>query len=256
MMDKLKFRQVASLGAACVFILASPSAHALSWMSVLQFIQTMQSEMSAWGVTTKQTALSANQVAQTNLTSQQQLATAIGTIDMSQRVGNAVMSVDASVGQPVSIKCNAQMEAALQVEARSQMSLDRSKLIGTFAASRVADKSRSDRERIALRKDSYCSIDEAKSGVCTLKANGMQGWDSNYGGAFGENTLPAEGELAGYAYAAMVADVRAPAVLDCKSAGCAAAASQQLALSAMGSMAADALVGQVMERRVPMLTGK
>ena len=84
----------------------------------------------------------------------------------------------------------------------------------------------------------------------------MQGWDSNYGGAFGERTLAAEGELAGYAYAAMVADTRAPAALDCKSSACAAAASEQLALSAAGTMVADAFLGQVLERRVPVITGQ
>ena len=255
MADKQLVKSLGVVVMGYALLLASPSAQAFSWQSVLQFIQTMQSELSAWAVTTKQTSVSANQQAQSIQTSQQQLATAMGAISMSERVGNAIMSVDANFGQPVTIKCTAQKAASMQVEAWSQVSFDRSKLMGTFASTRVADKSRAERERIALRKDSYCTIGEAKSGMCELKANGMQGWDSNYGGAFGERTLPAEGELAGYAYAAMVADVRAPAALDCKSKACAAAASQQLALAAVGTMAADAFVGQVLERRVPMLTG-
>jgi hypothetical protein len=231
-------------------------AHAISWQSVLSFIQTMQSEMSAWAVTTKQTSVAAHQVSQANLNTQKALATAIGAISMSERVSDAVMSVDGQWGQPVTIKCTAQKAAAMQVEAWSQVGLDRSKLMGTFASTRVASKSHADRERLALRKDSYCTVGEARSGMCELKANGMQGWDSNYGGPFGERTLAAEGELAGYAYAAMVADVRAAGALDCKSKACEAAASQQLALAAVGTMAADAFVGQVLERRVPVLTGK
>ena len=249
-------RGLAAFAAGCSLLAAAPSAYAFSWESVLQFIETMQSEMSAWAVTTKQTAVAANQIADNTKTSQQQLATAMGAIAMSERVSEAVMSVDANFGQPVTIKCTAQKAAATQVEAWSQVALDRSKLMSTFASTRVGGKDMAERERVALRKDSYCTVGEAKSGMCHLKANGMQGWDANYAGAFGERTLPAEGELAGYAYAAMVADVRAPAALDCRSKACSAAASEQLALAAVGTMAADAFVGQVLERRVPMLTGQ
>lgn len=256
MADKQLVKGLSAVVVGYALVAFSPSAHALTWASVLEFIASMQQELSAWSIATKQTAVAANQVAQSLQTSQQELATAMGAIAMSERVTNAVMSVDGNWGQPVTIKCTAQKAAAMQVEAWSQVSLDRSKLMGTFASNRVADKSHAERERIALRKDSYCTVGEAKSGMCQLKANGMQGWDANYGGAFGERTLPAEGELAGYAYAAMVADVRAPAVLDCKSKACAAAASEQLALAAVGTMAADAFVGQVLERRVPMLTGQ
>lgn len=248
-----------SLGVAVigyVIALASPNAMAFSWASVVQFFQTMQSEASAWAVTTQQTAVSANQSAESSVTSKKQLATAMGAIAMSERVGNAVVSVDVNLGQPVTIKCEAQKAATMQVEAWSQVALDRSKLMGTFASTRVADPARGERERLALHLDSYCTVGNAKAGICTLKANGMQGWDVNYGGAFGESTLPAEGELAGYAYAAMVSDTRAAAAIDCKSTACAAAASQQLARSAMGTMVADAFLGQVLERRVPMLTGQ
>jgi hypothetical protein len=231
-------------------------ASAFSWASVLSFVQTMQSELSAWSVTTKQTSVAANQEAQASHTTQKVLATAIGAIAMSERVRDAVMSVDGQWGQPVTIKCTAQKGAAMQVEAWSQVDLDRAKLMGTFSSTRVASRGHAERERMALRKDSYCTVGEARSGMCELKANGMQGWDSNYGGAFGERTLAAEGELAGYAYAAMVSDVRAPAALDCTSKACGSAASEQLALSAVGTMVADSFVGQVLERRVPVLTGK
>jgi hypothetical protein len=231
-------------------------AHAVSWASVLQFVKTMQSELSAWAVTTKQTSVAANQVAEADRRSAQQLATAMGAITSAERLGKAVISFDSSVGQALTNGCRAHKDATMQVEAWDQVRRDRSKLLGTFAATRVSDSTRSQRERVGLHNDSYCTVGEAKSGVCALKANGMQGWDTNYSGAFGERTLSAEGELAGYAYAAMVADVRAPAALDCKSVACGAAASDQLALAAAGTMVADSLVGQVLERRVPMITGK
>lgn len=254
--DKQLVKGLAGVTLAYALVLTSGNAQAFSFMSVLEWLRNMQSEMSGWAVVTKQTAVSADVMASANRTSQQQLATAMGAISMSERVGNAVLSVDGTYGQPVTIKCEAQKDGTMQVEAWQQVSYDRAKLMGTFASTRVADRSSAERERIALHRDSYCTVSEAKSGLCQLKANGMQGWDVNYGGAFGERTLPAEGELAGYAYAAMVSDTRAPAALDCKSAACAAAAAQQLALAASGTMVADTFVGQVLERRVPVLTGK
>lgn len=249
-------RYVRRLAVCCAASLAlvAPSAHA-QWQSVMEFIQTMQAEMSAWAVTTKQTAVAANQQAQSHQVSKQQLATAIGAIDMSARVSKALMDVDANFGQPVTIKCVAQKNATMQVEAWQQVTYDRAKLMATYASTRVADRSRAERERVALHKDSYCTVSEAQSGMCTLKANGMQGWDVNYAGAFSQRTLPAEGELAGYAYAAMVSDARAPTAADCSSKACAATASLQLANAAVGTAVADAFLGQVLERRVPMLTG-
>ncbi|MDB6011080.1 MAG: hypothetical protein JWL65_3330 [Gammaproteobacteria bacterium] len=248
-------RMTLVLGSALV-LLTAPVAQAITWQSALQWILSMQNELSGWAVTVKQTALAANQVGQARLVSQQQLATAMGAIAMSERMSKAVMAVDPNWGQPVTLKCEAQKDATSQVEAWHQVSLDRSKLMATFASTRVADQAHAERERMALHRDSYCTVSEAKVGMCQLTANGMQGWDVNYAGAFAERTLPAEGELAGYAYAAMVADTRAPAVADCKSTACVAAAEQQLARVAAGTLVADAIVGQVLERRVPMLTGQ
>jgi len=239
-----------------VLAASNASAQSFSFQSVIQWLTSMQSQTSAWAVATKQTAVSADVLSSSLATNAQQLSTAMGAMSMSDRVTKAVMSVDGTYGQPVTLKCVAQRDSAMQVEAWQQVSNDRSKLMSTFASTRVIDKSYADRERMALHKDSYCTVSEAKSGMCQLKANGMQGWDSNYGGAFGENTLPAEGELAGYAYVAMVADTRAPASLDCKSEACNAAAAEQLEVAAQSTMVADSLVGQVLERRVPVLTGK
>lgn len=254
MRDRLFKRASLVIGVA-VLVLGSEASSAMTWQSALQWIWTMQNELSAWGVTVKQTALAANQMGQAHRMADQQLATAIGALSMSDRVTRAVMSVDSTWGQPVTLKCEAQKDATMQVEAWHQVSLDRARLMGTFASTRVADRAHAERERLALHRDSYCTVSEAKSNVCQLTANGMQGWDVNYGGPFGQSTLPAEGELAGYAYAAMVADTRAPAAIDCKSSACTAATEDEFAAAAAGTLVADALIGQVLERRVPMLTG-
>lgn len=254
--DKRLIKGLLTVSLAYALVLATPGASAFSFESVLQWLKTMTTESSAWAVATKQTGVGAHQQTITKARGQQALATAVGALSMSERIGEALVSVDGELGQPVSVKCYAQMQAEMQVESFTQITRDRYRLMSTFASSRVSDAGAVDRERLEVHRESYCTVSEAKAQLCTLVPNGMQGWDTNYAGAFGELTLPAEGELAGLAYAAMVADVRAPAALDCKEAACTGAASQQLGLAAVGSMVADSLVGQVLERRVPMLTGQ
>ena len=231
-------------------------AQALTWASVLTFISTMQTEMSAWAVTVKQTSLSANVISKMDNDAKKQLANAIGAIDMSDRVISAVSSFDAAVGQPVTLKCQAQQQGKLFVEAQSQRDKDAARLMASYASQRVGSRAVADQETLAMHRESYCTVSEAKQGMCTLNANGMQGWDVDYAGPFSEKTLAAEGETAAYAYAAMVTDQRAEAHIDCTTAACNAALANQLATSAMSAMAANSLVGQVTDRRVPMLTGQ
>lgn len=231
-------------------------AQALSWASVVTFISTMQTEMSAWAITVKQTALSANVVSQMDSDSKKQLANAAGAISMSDRVMRAAVSFDPAVGQPVTIKCIAQENGKLFVEAQSQREMDAAKLMASYSSQRVGSKAAADQAALAMHRDTYCTVSEAKQGMCTLNANGMQGWDVDYAGPFSEKTLAPEGEAAAYAYTAMITDQRAEAQIDCTSAACNAAQAQQLATSAMSAMAASSLVGQVTDRRVPMLTGQ
>lgn len=231
-------------------------AQALSWASVLTFISTMQTEMSAWSVTVKQTALSANVVSQVDSDSKKQLANAVGAIDMSDRVMKSATSFDSAVGQPVTIKCTAQEQGKLFVEAVSQRDKDTARLMANYAAKRVSSRASADQETLAMHRDTYCTVSEARQGMCSLNANGMQGWDMDYAGPFSEKTLAPEGEVAAYAYTAMISDQRAEAHIDCTTVACNAAQSQQLAASAMAAMAANSLVGQATDRRVPMLTGQ
>lgn len=246
-----------ALVVAATFLASAPAnAVGLSWASVVTFVNTMKDEASAWSVTTKQTAVSAQQQNDSRLRSQSLLASAIGAIEMSDRVGKAFLSVDPAVGQPATLLCDAQTEGALRVEALGQRDRDASRLMQSFASSRVSTQATADASAIAQRKSTYCTISEAKGGACKLVANGMQGWDSNYAGAFSHHTLSPEGELAGYAYVAMLTDKRASAAIDCASAACQSAAVNQMRLAAMSAMAANSLVGQVTDRRVPVLTGQ
>jgi len=232
------------------------SAAGLSWSSVQSFLKTMQDEVSAWSVTTQQTAIAAQQQNDSRLRSQSVLASAIGAIEMADRVGKAIVSVDTAVGQPIRLLCEAQTEGALRVEALGQRDRDAARLMQSFSNSRVNTQAMADEGAIAQRKSTYCTVSEAKAGACKLVANGMQGWDSNYAGAFSQRTLSPEGELAGYAYVAMLADTRASVSIDCASAACQSAAANQMRVAAMSALAANSLVGQVTDRRVPVLTGQ
>jgi hypothetical protein len=240
---------------ACGLSLASVPAHALSWDSVIAFVNTLRNEASAWAVNVKQTSVAAHQESQAEVTAKKQLSTAMGAISMSDRAMKSVTSFDPEVGQPVTIKCVAQQNGKLHVEADSQRQKDAARLMSTFASNRVGSRAAADAEVLSIHRDTYCTISEAKQGMCSLSSNGMQGWDMNYAGAFSEKTLAPEGELAAYAYAAMISDVRAEANSDCKSTACAAAQSQQLATAALSAMAANAIIGQATDRRAPMLTG-
>jgi hypothetical protein len=243
------------LAGAGLVLLAAP-AHAFTWQSVLQFLRTMQSETSAWAVTTKQTAVAADQVATMDINAKKQLATAVGSIGLSDRLMKARVAFDPVLGQPVTVKCVAQTNNKLFVEATSQAEKDAGRLMSTFASTRVSTKAAAEAELLATHRRTYCTASEAKQGLCKLSPNGMQGWDVNYGGAYAEKTLSPEGEAAAYAYAAMVGDERAEIGSDCATTSCAAAQARQLAQASVGAMAASALVGQVVDRRMPMLTGK
>lgn len=237
-------------------ILFTQDAYAFSWASVLEFFSTLKDEGTAWAIEVKQTALAANQEAQSYATSNQQLATAIGAINLSERMASNAISFDMYTGQPDSIKCIAQKYGKLHVEAISQADKDAKKLLAYYASERVLSSKKANDRSLAIHKEAYCTISEAKQRMCNLTPNGMQGWDANYGGAFTEQTLAPEGELAAYNYVAMLTDRRSESVADCASAACQSARSKQLAASAMATMAANSLINQATSRRVPMLTGK
>lgn len=234
----------------------SAPVHAISFASAIQWFQTMQSEMSAWSTTVKQTALAATQVNQGERLAKQQLALSIGAMNASFAEVDAIKSFSGRFGQPDSIKCQAATQDTLNIQAVQQAEKDTAHLMQNFANTRVTKASVTDALVLASRRDTYCTVSEAKQGLCELIPNGMQGWDANYSGAFNERTLAPEGELAAYAYTAMVADSRATADLDCDSLACEAAQSNHIASAALMAMAAHSFVGQAVDRRIPVMTGQ
>lgn len=244
---------LASVGMASA--LASVSALAQS-ISAETMTTNGQQQTSAWAVTTKQTALSANVVSTSEAQSQQTLAAAIGAIQMSDALTNAAVQYSMLTGQPDTIKCIAQADGKMAVQTDQQREQDTRNLMATYSSTRVGSQAIANQQILAMHRSTYCTVSESQAGSCKLTPNGMQGWDENYAGAFGQDTLSPEGELAGYAYAGMLTDVRADAAIDCKSAACSAAAAAQLDAAAAASIAANSMVEQVTDRRQPMLTGQ
>lgn len=237
-------------------IVISNHVYAGSFASVVQLVKSLNNESSAVAITTKQTSLSANQISASYLASAQQFATAASSIAMSRNVVDAIVSTDPQVGQPNTIKCVAQQQGGLHVEAESQRDKDRGHLMRTFSSSRVTSQANANKQVLSAHRAHYCTASEAKQGMCEMAPNGMQGWDSNYAGAFNEATLSPEAELAGYAYVAMVSDFRAGEKTDCMDVACNAAQANQIGLSAISSMSANSLVDQITDRRQPVITGK
>lgn len=240
-------------GLACMSVSTAADAQAIAAGTM---VSNGQQQTSAWAVATKQTALSANGVSTSEVQSEQTLSAAIGAIEMTDALTNAVVQHSPLLGQPDSIKCIAQADGKLEVQTDQQRAQDVGHLMATYSSTRVGSQVVADQQRLALHRDTYCMVSESKAGLCKLSPNGMQGWDSNYAGAFGQETLSPEGELAGFAYASMLTDVRADVAIDCKGATCRAAEAAQLDASAAASMAANSMVEQVTDRRQPILTGQ
>lgn len=244
------------LAIGLVSVLSLSPVYALSWGSIAAWLKTLNNEQSAWSVSVKQTSVAAHQESQGEVTGKQQLATALGAISMSVRLIDSITSFDPKLGQPVTIKCIAQQNGKLHVEAESQRKKDAARLMASFSSSRVGSKVEAETEVLVMHRETYCTVSEAKQGLCILSANGMQGWDLNYAGPFSEKTLAPEGEIAAYSYAAMLSDTRADIHADCKTAACIAAQYQELEDAAISSMVASSIVDQTTDRRLPMLTGQ
>ncbi len=232
------------------------AAQALSFQTILNLIRNAWKEGAAFAVETLQTSVASNQISQAHVNAKLQLSTALASLHTSARIADAVVSVHPDIGQPNTLKCVAQQDGKLAVEAQAQRGYDAQRMMRSYTNSRVSSPAEGDMARMNLHRDIYCTVSESRMGACEAKPNGLQGWDVNYAASFGQKTLAPEGELAAYAYVAMITDVRAPAAIDCSSVACATASMQQMAAAAQGSMAAGALISQVTDRRMPMLTGE
>lgn len=246
-------KKLRAIAIAAIFSFSlSAEAHA-SWASALAWFATMQREVAAVAIQVKQNAVYANQISDANVNSNKQLAAAMGALMTSERVREVVQNYDPVFGQPMLLKCDAQFDRQLQIETFHQSSKNTLEFVSNFAVASAKSRVAADQGMLEQHREFFCSVSEAKQGLCDLKPNGMQSWNSSYAAPFGEQTLTPDVELAGFNYISNVVDTRATDDINCKSEACASARLKNMRDTAIGSMVAESLVGQLSMRRSTVL---
>ena len=236
---------------------ASPLADAqVSWQTVVQYVKMILTEGTHWKLVATQTRISADRQVETQQKANQQLAGAFDLIRKQERLTDAVRDHGAATGQPESIGCAALEHADLALRARQQAELDSGKLMQSFADSRQHSATQARDNIMKKLKDEYCTVSEARQGICELRGNGMQGWNRNSAGAFSFETMSPEAENAAYDYAELVSSPARDEVIECEGAACDQNQLTSLGQKAVASLIADTYVEQAASRRSPVLTGK
>lgn len=236
-------------GAAAVALVLVSTQASAQWATVVSWFTTSQRELSALAISVKQSAVSSNQVSDAEMNSRKQLAVAMGAVMTSERVREVVKNYDPTLGQPMLLKCEAQFDRRLQVEVVNQSAKNARVLVSNFAAASTPSRAAAEKAVLTQHREMFCSVSEAKQGLCELKPNGMQAWDSSYSGPFGEQTMTPDVELAAYNFITNVVDTRAPHGINCKSESCTAARLDNMRATAIGSMVAESFIGQLSMRR-------
>lgn len=227
-----------------------------SWHTVIESIRAMLSEGTYWKLVANQTRVSADRQVETQKKSNQQLADAFDLIRKQERLTDAIRDHGAATGQPQSIGCVALEHADLEMRARQQATLDAAKLMQSFADSRQRSGAQTSRQIREKLKSEYCTVSEAKQGICELRGNGMQGWNRNYAAAYSSETLSPEAENAAYDYAELASAGPGDEVIECEGAACDRNRLTSLAQTAVSSLVAGTYVGQAASRRSPVMTGE
>ncbi|TAM33262.1 MAG: hypothetical protein EPN61_18520, partial [Burkholderiaceae bacterium] len=124
-----------------------------------------QQQTSAWAVSVKQSALSANVVSKSQVQSQQTLAAAIGAIEMSDALTHAAVQYSMLTGQPDTIKCIAQADGKLAVQTDQQRAQDTGRLMATYSSTRVGSQALANQQLLATHRATYCTVSESQAGL-------------------------------------------------------------------------------------------
>lgn len=102
----------------------------------------------------------------------------------------------------------------------NQASKNTRAMVSNFAVASTTSRAAADKDALIQHRELFCSVSEAKQGLCELKPNGMQAWDASYSGPFGEQTMTPDVELAAYNYITNMVDTRASNEINCKTEAC------------------------------------
>lgn len=230
------------------FLIIPTIGYAFSWQSIVQWFTNLNNENSAWAVHTKQTSIVSNQIASSNMRSNQMLSVALQTIAQTERQKKIIIDFSVAFGQPESNLCVAIARQNSFVKNMGNHKLDvvgrMSNFINTSVDSEVQQK------QITQKVHSdFCSISEAKLGLCKLKPNGMQSWDTDYSAFTSKNNLEGRAEVGAIAY---VRRMSVPPVIksnNCKSTSCAQARIHNMGNVARSSIVTHTLLSQISIRK-------
>lgn len=237
---------------ATLLLVIPLAANAVSWQAILEWFYSLNNENSAWAVVTKQTAVASNQIAANDVRTTQMLAVAMGTLRQTERTKDAVINYSGVFGQPESNLCEAISDNKVMIQTLEKQRQDHIGRMNSYSNRTVNSPVEQKQDMQAIHQD-FCTISESRQGLCKLKTNGMQGWDSDYSGFSTQNNLGAQAEVGAIAYANTLTSQLpvAYAANECKSTACVQAKTAHLGNAARSSMVTNSVLSQISIRVNP-----
>lgn len=227
--------------------LLSISSHSFAVQAENNYNLLTQQVKGAYSVLTQQKAIGSQQQAESAKNAHQALATAIGAINMSDRLLKFMVDDAGRLGSSQTTSCvvfaNQQAEKIKLV----QSSIYARDMVSNFMKVMMSNSSEAEANRIERHKN-YCSIAEANMGICSILPNGLQSGDSNYSLVFNHNKLQSDTHKAATDYIANIVDNRYSAQDICSNAQCISKQIDYITRTSGNSLSAFVLSNQVSQR--------
>jgi hypothetical protein len=254
-----RFARLAVVGVVYAAVLTPVAANGFgfSFQAFLEWLSTKGQMTSAVKVSTAQTSLSAQQVSLGSIEAGKAFANAYSTNAIHNDTVGAI--ADYFPGYlPSSSRCDAITKSQLQVEAGAQAGRDSRKLADALSSAMADNQRDVKKAKSDIHRNLYCSVEEAKSGLCEIRVDGLQSADADYSVAFlGNATISPEVEISGMSYVANVADVSTGAETSlCNTPECISAMMNTSRDQAIYSMVGSVFSDQLAARRIPVMSGK
>lgn len=207
----------------------------------------------AYSVFTQQKSVSSQQQAQSAMTSNQALATAIGAINMSDRMLRFMLDDAGRLGSSQTTSCVVFADQQAEKVKLIQSSINARAMVANFTKVMMGNSVSAENNRLERHKN-YCSIAEANMGLCALLPNGLQAADSNYALVFNSNKLQTDTFNAATDYIANIVDTRYSAQDICSNSQCISKQIDHINRTSGNSLAAYVLSNQVSQRMPYALT--
>ncbi|WP_173912984.1 hypothetical protein [Acinetobacter sp. Marseille-Q1618] len=230
----------------------SVNTHALQ--SEQQYFKMTQDLKGAYSVLTQQKSVSAQQQAQSAMSSNQALATAIGGIYMADRVLKFIVDDAGRLGSSQTTTCEVfsnQQAEKIQILKASMLARD---MVSNFMKVNVSDKAEAELGMVERHKN-YCTISEANMGLCAVVPNGIQTGDTNYALIFNNSKFQNDTFNAATDYIANLVDKRFSTQDICSKPECMAKQINYINTNSSNSLAAYVLSNQVTQRTPLTLLG-